>query len=459
MIGAILILATLLRVMGSNQSFWLDETAQAIISRQLFTIDFSADFQPPLFYFLTHLWQLFGITTEWFLRIPTILFGVASIYVTYIVLKEESTKRALLTALLLAISSYHIYFSHEYRMYGFFCFLTALSWLMVIQKRWILYGLTIAALLFTHYFAFLVLVPQGIYVWMSRQNKKKWLVSTTLAGLTFLPWLPMLSRQITTSGMLQQAIPGWRYISGVGAAKFIPLLIGKLTVGMISPENRIAYGVTTAIVGIAFLIGAIFSWKRNRMMTLWLGIPLVFGVLIAGISPVNSPHRFVFLAPAFYYFVACGILEIERRYKVVRNVPTILICSILLFWSSQYLVNTKYQREDWKGAVRYSDEAVKGGGEGIASLHHHLPSLDWYSKYPERYHAASSALPFTKEDIAKTVRTIEKKKPSAIIYFPYLYDLTDPERLVEKELGKKHKLVRERDFRGVGIIKIYETNQ
>lgn len=456
MIGVILIIATLLRIVGSNQSFWLDETAQAIISKQLFTIDFGADFQPPLFYFLTYIWQLFGITHEWFLRIPTILFGLASIYLTYMLIQKESSGRALLTAFLLSISSYHIYFSHEYRMYGFFMFLTVLSWLLLKRGRWVFYCLTLAALLYTHYFAFLVWIPQGIYVLMQKGAFKKWCFAAFAAGLTFLPWIPTLIRQIQMSNALQDVIPHWRYISGVGTIKFIPLLTGKLTVGMISPENRIAYGITTAIVGVMFLGGLAFSWKKSLMMTLWLGVPLVFGVLIAGVSPVNSPHRFVFIAPAFYYFVATGILEVERRYTVLQRIPTVLICLILSFWSFQYLSNEKYQREDWKRAVKYSDEMIRSGGEGIVSLHHHLPSLDWYSNYPEKYHPASTILPFREMAVAKTVRDIDKKNPSKIIYFPYLYDLTDPERLVEKELVKKYKLVSEKDFRGVGIIRIYK---
>ena len=55
----ILILATVLRLLFSNQSFWLDEGAQMIMSAKSLVFQWfgrSADFHPPLFYFLIHFW-------------------------------------------------------------------------------------------------------------------------------------------------------------------------------------------------------------------------------------------------------------------------------------------------------------------------------------------------------------------------------------------------------------------
>src|SRR5688572_28435014 len=123
MIYLILFLSLVFRLILVNQSFWLDEAASLVITRQPLAqliASMAGDFHPPVFYVLLHYWLKLGFTHEWFLRLPVVFFGVLTIYFTYLLLKELKLKEkiALAASLLLAINPFHIYYSQELRMYS-----------------------------------------------------------------------------------------------------------------------------------------------------------------------------------------------------------------------------------------------------------------------------------------------------------------------------------------------------
>ena len=82
-----------------------------------------------------------------------------------------STKVALLAALLLAINPFQIQYALEARMYTLGTFLLMLSCYLLLfvlenpkSKYWIYYGISVAALAYTHYFLLFSIVAQGLFV-------------------------------------------------------------------------------------------------------------------------------------------------------------------------------------------------------------------------------------------------------------------------------------------------------
>jgi len=92
MIWLILILATILRLVSLNQSFWLDEATSGIVARdmnlsQLFTF-IRGDFHPPLYYLLLSGWgRVFGYS-EISLRMPSVIFAIGTIYFLYLIVEN-----------------------------------------------------------------------------------------------------------------------------------------------------------------------------------------------------------------------------------------------------------------------------------------------------------------------------------------------------------------------------------
>src|SRR6476619_1564636 len=110
----ILILAAGLRLWGINrQSLWFDEAVVASVAlldtREVIPTIQWAEKTPPLHYFLVHFWvKLFG-ASETSIRMPSVIAGVASVGLMYLLLKRLCGEWAAVAgALLLAVSAYHI---------------------------------------------------------------------------------------------------------------------------------------------------------------------------------------------------------------------------------------------------------------------------------------------------------------------------------------------------------------
>ncbi|EKE12574.1 MAG: hypothetical protein ACD_13C00166G0001, partial [uncultured bacterium] len=85
----VLILAVILRLVSLNQSLWLDEATSANVAvmslPDFFNKFIPADFHPPLYYLFLMGWsRVFGIS-EISLRIPSVIFGVATVYFVYLI--------------------------------------------------------------------------------------------------------------------------------------------------------------------------------------------------------------------------------------------------------------------------------------------------------------------------------------------------------------------------------------
>src|SRR5574340_131093 len=89
---AIMISAFVIRLVGINQSLWLDEATTALVAKFSLTDIFSkflpTDFHPPFYYLLIKYWtSVFGYS-EIVLRIPSLVFGIGTIYITYLIAKK-----------------------------------------------------------------------------------------------------------------------------------------------------------------------------------------------------------------------------------------------------------------------------------------------------------------------------------------------------------------------------------
>lgn len=484
-IFCILLLAALFRLVSLNQSFWLDEAAQAVISSQnLIKVNWGADFQPPGFYVLTWLWQQPGIRSEWFLRLLPVFFGVLTVYVSFIFFKKLFDEGiALVSALLIATAPYHLYFSQEYRMYSLFTLQVLLSWLFLWERRWVFYAAAILLALCTHYFAFLALAAQLVFMILtSNRELKKYVTILCLASLPLLFWFPTLQKQIQTAGNLISVWPRWGEVAGVSFLKFPFLFLAKTTVGMISLENKMVYTLIVGIAAVIFLLAILkmfhlssfmlhkLNASRYTLLFCYFFVPIILAWISGLFVTGNSPHRLIFVLPAFYGILAVGL---TRAGPCLKKGPTIMLIYLFLqniIFLSLYLFNTKYHREAWRDAVSYTDKKIWTNEMALTEYIDPWAPIIWYSKKPEKYLGASATISITNESIKKRldpyILNLSQAKPrdtkslpanrQTFILYTYLFEVSDPQRLTEQYLIKNgFRLVEEKDFRGVGIIKTF----
>jgi len=213
----ILALALFLRLHDlTRESLWLDEGYSVSLSHSgLLDIvnGTAADVHPPLYYFLLHYWmKLFG-DSETAVRMPSVLIGVLSVAMIYLVAKRLFDSHVgFLAALLLAISSFHVQYSQETRMYGLLTLLTLSSMyclIDLIENRskisLIGYVLFAALALYTQIYGMFVLGAQNLYVLslllFNRDRIKlkfwQWIAIQLAIVVLYIPWVPYLIKQVT----------------------------------------------------------------------------------------------------------------------------------------------------------------------------------------------------------------------------------------------------------------------
>ena len=136
LLGLITLFGLELRVAISNCPMWYDEGHSILVAVQQFPfgIDnflFTKDFQhTPFYFYFLHFWlKIFG-TSEILLRFSSVIFGVATIPLTYVVAKKlykNDKIVGIISAILVAVSPLMIYYSIEVRMYMMVTFLAVLS--------------------------------------------------------------------------------------------------------------------------------------------------------------------------------------------------------------------------------------------------------------------------------------------------------------------------------------------
>lgn len=465
MIYLILLLALSLRLVNLNQSLWLDEATQAILSQgSIHSIIFerSADFHPPLSYLLLHFWMKLGSSEIW-LRLLSVIFGVLTVWISYsLAAKMFKLKVAIFYAFLLAIAPYHIYYSQEVRMYSLMTFLATLSmyffYLMVKNNRlfyMVGFILSSVALLYTHYLGIFLLVAQFLFLVCLEKNKLSFylkILSFTL--LAWLPGLPILLSQLKNGVNVDQYLPGWREILTLSFYKAIPLTFLKFSIGRIDFDNLFVYIIISlgvlSVIGYLFIKVSLKATRDIKFYFLWLLVPILITWLISLRLPINQPFRLLFVLPSFYLLISVGIFNLTKFKKAMIVTVVAISFTGLLF----YYLDSKFWREDWRNATHFVRANL--GQDSLVAFAWPEPFSPylWYGGREEDSVAAVKKFPATYEEINSNLAS--QKNASEIYFFEYLQPLSDPQKYTQQWFRNNgFHLNRTIDFRGVGFIDQY----
>lgn len=368
MIYLILFFGLILRLISLNQSFWLDEATSAVIARGLsfsdiFTKFSPADFHPPLYYLILKVWtNIFGIS-EVSSRALSFVFGLATVYVVFLLGKKLFNARVgVIAALLLATSGLHIYYSQEARMYTMAAFFTSLAVYFFTRveegnnKFWLFFSLILAIIFLTDYLPITVLVVFWIYSVIFHRNFTWWrnfLLSHTPLVIVIVLWLPTFLKQL--GGGLVASSSNWGNILGRTTFKEVLLIPTKFMIGRVSLENKLTYSLLVSILflGFGFLIFKVlkdFKKRKITLVALWLFLPVVVITIIGLKIPVLAYFRLLFVLPAFYLLLAMGISKLPKNWELL---VLTFVLAVNLVSSFGYLLDSKFQREDWRGLVKF----------------------------------------------------------------------------------------------------------
>ena len=208
-VGGLLLLGTLLRLLNlGRESLWLDEAISYLAARLPISQIVNNTVQsshPPLYYLLLHMWLGLVPDSDTAVKLLSVLWGALLIPAVYWLSQQLFNNHtvSLTAAALVAVSPFHILYSHELRMYTQLMVLVVAGTAVYWQARqtnkvgwWLLAGLLFLCAVYTHLFAFLALAGIGLYALRESRRNRRALGAT--AGITavimlcFLPWLNLM---------------------------------------------------------------------------------------------------------------------------------------------------------------------------------------------------------------------------------------------------------------------------
>jgi len=452
----ILILGLVLRLVNINQSLWLDESVQALTSQAPFMnlfMELRGDFHPPLYHLLMWAWvHLFG-NEEFVMRLPSVLFGTATIYVVYLITRHLVNIKGkvknllpLISALFLATAPFHIYYSQEARMYSLGTFLTALSFYCFFKlinyplsdkKLTIAYIFSTVLLLYANYYGlFIFLIQILIGIFLLRKRTMELLRDFLIIAIFFLPVLFLLLIQLKTGIQANIILPGWGELVNLSFFKALPLTFIKFSIGRLTIFNKSLYAVVAVALFIlyGFLIANSLIVKKNRLLNkyrsriiilAWLLVPIFLAWIISFLIPNYQPFRLLLCLPAFYLVLSLGAVNFSKQ--LWRSLAITLVLGVSLVSLGFYYTNPYFHREDWRGVVEYIE---REGKEESAAL---LPS--YTSHWPYTYYSQGKVPLMT---AARGIRAIDNDDLQNLpvdqiknfYYIYYLAELFDPQGLI-----------------------------
>jgi uncharacterized membrane protein len=499
----ILVLALGLRLPSLNGSFWLDEAAQALESSRPLNQQFNIipDFQPPLIHLLTH-FALYISQQEWWLRLISALIpGLITIWAGFHLGRKLFNRyTGLITGLLLATNSFHVFYSQELRPYSLPAMWATLSWLSLInltkpfnnfpQKKppkwthWLGFALlTLAGLYSSYLYPFLV-IAQLAYILLTQkislnnETLKRCLISIAVAIIGFLPWLPTFIKQLQTGQQLRQTLPGWDTVVSLTQLKALPLTIAKFVFGLSNLEANWFYVTASSLIamftlGLIIIIAKLIRRKQlklNKFLipVIWFTVPLITSWLVSFWVPVIRPKRLLFLLPALYLLLASLVTAslnqlAQLKPKIIIRFSAYVLLIILFglnFYSlSQYYLKPKFQRENWRSL--YSEIQTRfPERETVAVFSFRQPFAPWRWYNRGQFPALATG----KNNIKQVDNLNQQLKPifdyDFVLVFDYLRDLTDPnDQLPQAVESYGYTQIGTIERPKIGFVRIYVKQQ
>jgi len=287
-VAAILVLAFFVRLLGiASRPIWYDEAFAILFSEKgldamLYgtlapTGAGSADIHPLGYYTVLWLWmKVFGeslVAT----RLLSILAGLISVYLVYLIASEalSDLKAARLSMLFAALAPFQVHYSQEIRMYSFLA-----MWLLLATyayqrgsktgnwRWWILFSISAAMAQYTHNLAAFYLVTLALLPIL--QTDWKALRSVALAGIgaliLYLPWATQLPAQFSK---VQNAY----WVERPDISKLFTLLLVYVTNTPIPVE---LIGGALTVVLLIVILGLIQTARYTRQTAQKDGLSLLY---------------------------------------------------------------------------------------------------------------------------------------------------------------------------------------
>lgn len=381
--------------------FWLDEVTtvhRASLPFWDMVADSLANHHLPSYFALVGAFGRLGDMTEFFLRLPSAVFGAASCGVLFLIGRELGGWRAgLVAGMLLALSPLQVQYGQEARSYTFVILMMAIGLLGFVQlardprgaslpwrspgarlSPWVVYTLGTAGslnVLSTGFFWLISANVAALAILLRDREMidrgrflRRWLAAQGLVLLVTLPWF--VAMDIFTHGKMTNAtnwVPQvtWHSFLSVVGSLYL-MRVTRLISFHTFPAAVPGFGLLVILLG---LLGLLYLRRlraarrpefRSRSLIPALiiaaAVPPLLILLISIVKPLWMPRYLLWSTVPFLIFVGLGVNYLPGRFRNGAVAAILLLAAINLV--PYYHAETKPR---WDLAARVLTHEMKPG--------------------------------------------------------------------------------------------------
>jgi 4-amino-4-deoxy-L-arabinose transferase-like glycosyltransferase len=327
---------------------------------------------PPLYFVLAWLSARAGDPTTW-LRLPSVVLSTATVPVVFALgLRTVGRPAALVGAGFVALSPFAIFYGVEARAYATLMFFGALSTLVLTRaveadghRWWVGYGLSVAALLYSHYTGIILVAVQ--VGWALSFHRPRWrplVLALAGAAVAYAGWLPYVHSEPADYGVLA-TLGGFGYADAtlqwlVGFPELSPEDFPG-TLSLVLMGSGLVLGLLGAVLAVVHrredgTPGPRLSSTRVLVLALALVTPvfcLLYGAVVG-----NELFRFPRNLSASFPFVGLVLgLALTPPHRLARL--AVAVAGFGLGLAALRTLDDSFHRPDFPGVARLLDERAR----------------------------------------------------------------------------------------------------
>lgn len=471
-VGVITLLGLALRVALINvQSLRLDE---GIFLRQyrapviqIWRELSMGDVHTPLYHLMMHFWIQAVGTSEWVLRIPTVVFGTAAIPLTYLVGRRiVGTRGAVLAATLTASSPFMVWHSDEAKMYPLLLLMVLASmYLLTLAAErggiglWSAYVVVTTLACYTHLYVLLMVPVHLAYLLLRSVPRRRilhWFMAMAVVGVAFLPWMTAFYTAWIGSGELGSfagVVPltetnydalsvfyGMLYFCLVFVAGYAQATVRGG--GILTVLTVIAAGSWPLIAVAAAMSRSLGRALRSRMallLVLWLFFTVGVVFAVSTRNPGVWHQRYLIgAAPAIFLAIGGLLSRVTRqRFLAVLALFAVMTAGTLV----DNFDRRNLLREDFRDVALLLERGWQPDDAVLMMPFFYGIPLDYYTDRGEVFSLLGTGQAPADEAL-QTVPAIAAERPGSSLWAVLVYgELFDPDKAVWKFLGDNYVLV------------------
>ncbi len=343
----------------------------------------------PLYELLLRFWMPPDGSDAW-MRIPSAAFGVAAVWLAWILMRARGQREAVAAAWLVALSPLLLMYSRIARAYSLACalaFLSNVTLLWALKRRspgrLLIYVTATVLMIYANLLAVGIWGAQGIFVlWFYRKRLRRlspWIAAHAGVGLLLAPWFAF-----SLVGAVQFGAESTYTAQQVGRLAKACYLAFTLSLGeTVHPLNL--WVVPTGLLGFgaAMTAGLVHIVRRRSAFGIFLLIQIAVLYGAALMFPAAAPKHLTVLLPAWFGVLAMGLTRWRARRAALAS--AVLIVATMCVSLSNYYADREFHDADmvtpWREMTSAVQESEQPGDGLIIGYQMDRGAYDMFRRY------------------------------------------------------------------------------